>query len=211
MANHPVDVTFQRFGKLVAIRLDSKDSRGINVWLLRCDCGALVSRRVTQLVRSTRNINHASCGCSHHLKTHGLTSINRKLHWVWIAMRGRCQSAKSKDFKNYGARGIAVCPEWEDFRQFHAWAVASGYRPGLTIERNNVNGDYEPGNCTWIENEQQALNRRNNHQFTFGGKTQDIRAWSDECAVPYYTLRSRLLNYGWDIDRAINTPVRASA
>lgn len=120
-------------------------------------------------------------------------------------MRARCMTPSNKDFKNYGGRGISICEDWENFAKFAEWAISTGYRRGLTIERIDANGNYEPRNCTWIANEKQALNRRNNHEFAYMGKTQGIRAWADEYGIPYYRLRSRLIAYGWSIERALTT------
>ena len=208
MPNRIKDITGLRTGKLVAVAIHGRDDKGRALWSMRCDCGATVVRPSAGILKAANDNKASSCGCDHHLKTHGLTNTHRRLQWVWVAMRKRCSNPRDRDFQNYGARGISVCAEWSSFAEFVRWAESSGYRPGVTIERMDVNGNYEPANCIWIPNPMQARNRRNTHLFTHGGVTLDIRAWSERSGVPYYVLRGRLVNCKWDIARAISEPVR---
>lgn len=84
-----------------------------------------------------------------------------RIYTTWVNMRIRCSSPNHKDFQFYGGRGITVCDEWkDDFQAFMSWAFANGYSDTLTIERKEVNGNYEPGNCTWVTIQEQAKNRR---------------------------------------------------
>ena len=106
-----------------------------------------------------------SCGCvSSKLKgdfhiTHNLK--NHKLYKVWSSMKQRCNNLNSKSFKNYGARGIKVCNEWEnDFKAFYDWAIKNGYKDGLSIERENNNGNYGPLNCIFATMQVQNCNKR---------------------------------------------------
>lgn len=211
MANHIRNLIGVRIGKLVVVSLEGNDKNGRIIWNLMCDCGKHVTRKSASIVKAANDNKPSSCGCSHHLKTHGLSKGHRRLHWVWVAMKSRCQQPAHKDFPNYGARGISVCADWQDFAAFFQWAQASGYTPGKTIERIDVNGDYCPDNCKWIDNRLQPRNRTNTHLFTMNGITQDIRAWSEQSGIPYYALRARLLNYKWPIERATSEPVRGAA
>jgi hypothetical protein len=126
-------------------------------------------------------------------------------------MRVRCQNPDEAKYQGYGGRGISVCPEWqESFVVFRDWARANGYRDDLTIERNDVNGDYTPQNCSWIPGPRQARNRRNSFYAEVWGERKLLVDWVEDprCAVSYYTLWSRLQEYGWPAEAAISTPAR---
>lgn len=85
-----------------------------------------------------------------------------RLYATWLGMKRRCTKSNCPDFKNYGGRGIKICDDWmKDFLAFKEWAYSNGYNDDLTIERINVNGNYEPENCTWITLSEQSKNKRN--------------------------------------------------
>jgi hypothetical protein len=109
-----------------------------------------------------------------------------RLHNIWRQMKYRC--SKEKGHKDYGGRGIKVCKEWKkSFIVFRKWALSNGYKDNLTIERINVNGCYEPSNCTWITIQQQAHNTRRNVVI----KGKNLKQWSDELLINRGTLQSR--------------------
>lgn len=153
-----VDVTGRRFGRLVVVEKVGGVGSGDPHWRCRCDCGndSLVTTH-NLIVGAT-----VSCGCfqreraSAANKRHGMAWTPS---WrVWVAMRARCENPKHAVWKYYGGRGIKVCDRWRTFENFYA---DMGDRPdGMSIDRVDVNGDYEPGNCRWATRAQQRFNQR---------------------------------------------------
>jgi hypothetical protein len=125
-------------------------------------------------------------------------------------MVNRCTSDRNREYKNYGGRGIRICQQWLDYKAFAIWATTNGYKTNLTLERKNVNGNYEPENCTWATMKEQNNNRTNNHLITFGGKTQTLQQWSEEFGIKKPTLLWRL-GHGWPLDQAFTVKVRRYA
>ena len=127
-----------------------------------------------------------------------------RLYTAWLNMRSRCYSVNNIMYQNYGGRGICVCDEWRNsFENFMSWANGNGYQEGLTLERINVDGNYEPSNCTWITKTEQYLNRTDSHKITAFGKTQTIKEWSDESGLKYDTIERRINQYGWSAEEAV--------
>ena len=122
----------------------------------------------------------------------------------------RCQNPNHKQYKDYGGRGITVCEEWKDFSVFRKWALSNGYVDGVdycSIDRIDVNGNYEPSNCRWANRKMQMNNRRANVLLTYNGETKTLAQWADTLGICYSTITSRYCR-GWSIERIANTPVR---
>lgn len=177
------------------------------MFLCKCDCGNETIVRLEYL----RSGHTKSCGC---LRTDEIVSLNKthgqcntKLYRLWSSMLRRCQTKSDSNYPNYGARGIEVCNEWQDFEFFYDWSMANGYKKGLSIERIDVNGNYEPSNCEWIPRPLQARNKRNTTFITHKGVTKPLVEWAEELNMNTETLRSRI-SYGWTIEKALTTPVR---
>jgi hypothetical protein len=168
------DISGQRFGMLTAISIDhlsvQRNGCARALWKCRCDCGNETVASISNL----RNGHTRSCGClvvESASKTHfkhgdkGKDKVDR-LYPVWRSMKQRCQLPSMTHYKDYGGRGITVCKEWQDYIQFKRWAIKNGYdenapRGKCTIDRIDVNGNYEPSNCRWVDMKIQAHNKRN--------------------------------------------------
>ena len=207
-----INLSGQRFGRLVVIRqAESKiypNKRKVTNWICKCDCGNVITTRADSL----RNGKTKSCGCIHHevllknIKKHGMAGS--RIYITWQNMKDRCFNDKNINFRNYGGRGITVCSEWKDsFEEFYKWALKNGYSDKLTIDRIDVNGNYEPNNCRWISYKEQSYNKRNSHFLTYKDVTKTIAEWADEFGMDYDTLHARIKYYGWSIEKALTTPV----
>lgn len=205
------DLTGLRFGLLTVIDLDTSANKGHRKWNCICDCGNHSSVFATNLNRGATT----SCGClsSRHGATklkeintkHGMS--NSKLYHVYYGVLYRCTKENSKAFKHYGGRGISICDEWKNsFESFNQWAITNGYEEGLTIERIDNNGNYEPTNCKWIPQSEQVNNRRTNIYATINGETKTLKEWSRISGISYTTLRSRKMRYKWDDADLLSKP-----
>lgn len=202
--SHTPDLIGKRFGYLTVVEKTDK-RQGKNVyWLCKCDCG-----NMTYVTTSNLNQKQVfSCGCYRKKKSaeshfkHGCT--NTKLFRVWCSMIARCYHSYDNSYVNYGARGICVCMEWKNsFSVFRDWAYSNGYQEGLTIDRIDNDGNYEPSNCRWVSRKVQGNNSRINHTLTFNGETKTISQWSEKLGIPYQRLLMRV-HRGWSIEKCLN-------
>lgn len=151
-----VDRTGQKYGMLTCV-----EYLGHRKWRCMCDCGQ-------ECVREGKNLHDGSdCGCRKPLrdKAAGLKRAKHgdsrsSLYKRWTGMLQRCENPNNSSFANYGGRGISVCEEWHDYESFKKWAFATGYNEKLTLDRVDVNGNYEPDNCRWASYSTQLSNRR---------------------------------------------------
>ena len=199
------DLTGKRFGRWVVIH--RAENRGKSVmWECLCDCG---KRKIVQGT-SLKSGASTSCGCAraeNHRRTHGLT--NHPLYRVWQRMKGCTTSPTHQDFKHYGARGVTIHKEWEhSFAAFYSWAIENGWKKGLEIDRIDVDGDYCPENCRFTDRSHQMMNTRRTHLLTYNGKTQSLTEWAIEMGIPVSTLYARINQYGWSVEKALNTPIK---
>lgn len=210
-----------RFGKWSVLEeaepIISNGKKG-RAYLCKCDCG---TTKILQ-AKSLTGGQSLSCGCrAREVSTQKATkyfcvpnrSYNR-LYGIWIGIKKRCEKSYSGNYHNYGARGITVCEEWLDFENFYRWAMSNGYKEEVlpngknkwTIDRIDVNGNYEPNNCRWVDMDTQANNKRDNHYLEFNGKTQSIALWSKETGIPAYLITQRINKQGWSVERALTMP-----
>ena len=124
----------------------------------------------------------------------------------WEGMKQRCLNPRAPDYARYGGRGIRVNEAWAE--SFETFLRDMGERPvGLTLDRMDVNGNYEPGNCRWATLSRQQRNRRDTVSLTFAGQTLSVADWADDLGIKPKLIRERLKN-GWPLERALYGPAR---
>ena len=201
------DLTGEVFGRLTVIERTNNYKDGSSQWICKCNCGNIK----TVIGKNLTSGKIKSCGCYNHYKakqqftTHGYS--HTRLHNKWLKIKERCYNQNSRCYKNYGGRGIKICDEWKNnFMNFYNWAMENGYQEGLTIDRINVNGNYEPSNCRFITQKEQQNNRRNNVYITYKNEVKTLSQWADYYNIPYKVLWKRI-KLGWTFEKAISTPI----
>ena len=182
------DLTGMKFGKLTVIAHYGKNKHSHNLWYCECECGGKSTPTTASLEKGAAT----SCGCVklESMKTRCIThgGTGTRLYKTYRNMLARCYNENEICFKDYGGRGIKVSEEWKDFSVFKEWAENNGYKSNLTIDRINVNGDYEPNNCRWSTREHQANNKRNNVVVEYLGEYKTLSEWSKKLNLEYRKL-----------------------
>jgi len=195
-----INLLGQKFGMVTAIEIMGKNKSGNYTWKCICDCGG------TKIFSSDylRSGHTPSCGCKK--ESHGLRK--HPLYRIWAGIKTRCYNPKVRSFKDYGGRGILMCPKWKDsFTSFYNDTI-SGYKVGLQIERIDNDKGYSPKNCKWGTPKQQANNKRTNVVLTYMGKTQTAPEWAEEIGVKATTITSRNRK-GWSAEDCLNRKLYA--
>ena len=188
----------KRYGKLTVIKRNGSSKDGKAMWLCKCDCGGYV----TTIGKSLRNGDCTSCGCHRRevLKKRGKANLkhgdtNNRLYNIWRGIKKRCRLETNCSYKWYGAKGIDVCDDWYDsYENFRDWSLENGYKEGLTIDRIDVDGDYEPNNCRWVDWITQENNRNNTVYVDYKGKTYPRAILADKLGVTNQALLYRQKN-----------------
>jgi hypothetical protein len=200
-----------RFGKLIVVEFAGYKNKRAE-WLCKCDCGNDICVPAHRLISG----NTKSCGCYmresviKRKTTHGGSKRKQKerLYNIWNGMKNRCFNEKDKNYKNYGARGIKVCDEWQnDYVSFRKWAIENGYKSKLSIDRINNNGNYCPENCRWATKIVQNNNTRQNHYIEYNGERKTVSEWARFYGLTRECLKNRIQK-GWETERALKTPSR---
>lgn len=211
----------KKFGRLTALYpiddyVSPKGSKKRR-WLCICNCNNYCA--VTE--QYLKNGTTKSCGCLRKevvINTHQkyLTKHNEahsRLYNVWHSMKSRCFNKNRPQYKNYGGRGITVCEDWLDYIAFRDWSIANGYdsnapRGQCTLDRIDVDGNYCPENCQWINMLAQQNNRTNNRKYTYNGETKTLKQWAEDLGIDRTTLTYRIDKSGMTFEEAIAKPIR---
>ena len=167
-------------------------------FLCRCDCGNEKVVRLCYLRRGTTK----ACGCLRGKSSITHHGTKTRLYRCWQSMKRRCLSPNDERYRFYGGRGVSICSEWMVYEPFRDWALANGYTDELTLDRIDVNGNYEPSNCRWVDMKTQANNKRTNHYITCNGVTKSAQEWSDISGIPANTLIFRH-THDWPSDKIL--------
>ncbi len=182
-----IDLSGNRYGKLTVIK--RAENRGKDVfWLCKCDCG------------NTTEVNGSKLRSG---------KTNTRLYRIYKKMYRRCYCPETKYYKNYGGRGITICPEWlgeNGFPNFYDWAMANGYKENLSIDRIDNDKGYYPENCRWATAKEQANNTRSTVYLTYKGETKPASEWAEITGIRQDTLTMRKRN-GWSDKECIEIPV----
>lgn len=178
-----IDISGNKYGRWNVIGY-----AGNKKWLCKCDCGTEKLVEKTKLIRGESK----SCGCyrqelvSASRTTHGMSKskTGNRLYGIWSGVKDRCNNTKSKYYERYGAKGIFICPEWNnDYMSFHNWSIQNGYADNLTLDRIDNSKGYCPDNCRWVDYEIQENNRTNNILFKVGNETLTLAQLSRKCGL----------------------------
>lgn len=203
-----INLVGQRFGRLVVIERASSDSKNTK-WRCQCDCG----KQCDVYGYSLKSNNTRSCGCYKAENAKMLYSTVRQndkgLYAVWNGIKQRCTNKNSKSYHNYGGRGIKIDDKWANsYEEFYNWAIKSGYRKGLQIDRIDNDGDYCESNCRFVSKDIQANNKRNVKLYTIKGITKSLPQWCKEYDMEYFLVRQRVFKLGWSLEDALSCPSR---
>jgi hypothetical protein len=204
-----LDITGQRFGRLVAVERIGSSSRGRSLWLFQCDCGTTVERETANLRRS----KNPSCGCfkpgwlnkgrTPASKTHGLSRT--RIHKIWSNRKNRCRNSADYRYRDYGGRGIGVCDEWaSSLEAFASWAFANGYRADLQIDRIDNDAGYSPENCRWVTPSENMRNQRSTIFYAIGGRRMSLSEAAERFGLRKGTIQNRIEQIGMTPDEAVS-------
>lgn len=197
-----LELSGHKYGRLLVIRPIGRNKHLQIIWECLCECGNLTKTLATKL-KSGRAV---SCGCINKerlIKMHTTHNLSKSpLYKKWKIIRNRCNNPKHEHYKYYGGKGIKMCDRWNDFNNFYDDMFPT-YKKGLTIERINPNGGYQPDNCKWDTVKNQARNKTNNRIITYKGITGCVSMICEHFGIKS-SIVYRRLNKGWSIENAFN-------
>ncbi len=199
------DLTGRTFGEWTVLEYAGHaPPSGPKFFRCRCSCGNVVLVNCYQL----QNGKSMSCGHNGSTYKHGCARRSglSPMYRLWRGIMNRCHNRNTKEYKDYGGRGIVVCERWQDFTKF---VEDMGERPSKshTVGRRDNYGHYGPDNCRWETMAEQGRNKRNNRVFEYLGERMCITDIARAVGINIITLRYRVILLGWSVEKAVNTPV----
>jgi hypothetical protein len=212
-----IDLTGMTFGSWKVLRYSHVDKNKMHLWWCQCNCDNKTEKQV--FGNNLRRGTSTNCGCTKFINikeaqtTHGHYCGNKPslTYRTWSAMKNRCLNPNSLDYPDYGGRGIIVCDRW--LNSFENFLADMGERPeGYSIERIDVNGNYEKSNCCYIKMDRQCLNRTNSKRINFRNKIKSLAEWVEILKIEGKNTASygcilQRLNKGWTVEKAFLTPL----
>lgn len=199
----------EKFGRLTVLEeIDSSNfpnKRPRRRVLCRCECG----REKVVILQHLKEGRTMSCGClgreiAQRNSRYPQGFTKSRLYRIWSSIKSRCKDKKNS---TYGGRGISVCEEWRnDYLNFYHWANNNGYNDTLTIDRIDVNGNYEPSNCRWVNYVEQNNNRRSNTHLSYNGEVHTIAEWARLRNLNPNMIIARM-KLGWDDEKVLTYPI----
>lgn len=202
-----INLTGRPFGSWTVICYAGKDGKQ-QMWVCRCKCGTICRVRGNSMKQCKTNSCKRCANLECNLR-HGLSYSSE--YRCWGGMIKRCTNPKATGYRNYGGRDICVCARWSGPGGFANFYADMGPKPAWAhdIDREDNNGDYEPGNCRWTTRKVNSRNKRSNRLVTFMGQTKPVVEWAEELAdsldLTPGGIRLRL-RYGWPVEKAFTTP-----
>ena len=198
-----IEMIGRKFHRLTVLKEAERARNGKVMWLCSCECGNKVVVRGDHL----RGGRIKSCGCWSS-NAYGVSNLdsNSPLVPTYMNMIYRCEDPKHIAYYRYGARGISVCKEWHDFKNFEKWAEENNWKPGLEVDRIDNDKGYSPTNCRVVSRKLNMRNTSVNHLVMFEGKKRCLAEIAEISGLPYNTVYARV-RYGWDSEN-LGDPLR---
>lgn len=213
---YKVDLTGKKFGRLSVLHFHGVIGRR-RLWACRCVC-----KKYTVVEAGRLKSGRAkSCGClaqemsAVRLRIHGETTHNTQTaeYRCWRLVKARCYGIRNNMYKNYGARGVVMCDRWksgeDEFDGYQCFLLDMGRKPSLkhSIDRIDVNGNYEPGNCRWATPMEQGANMRRNVYLEFAGLRLHLAEWGRRTGIKSGVISIRMNQLKWSVEEALTTPL----
>jgi hypothetical protein len=208
----PINESGKRYGRLVVLNYTHSNKDKKACWDCKCDCGNIHNATG----KSLRSGKCKSCGCladetrGDAIATHGYCRGGKRAEYhVWRSMKERCSNPNNKQYSRYGGRGIKICKRWFNSFAFFIKDMGDKPSPGMTIERINNNGGYNPKNCKWATWSEQQNNKSTTRFLVLNGRKETIKQWSEITRIPYQAIVTRLYR-GWSEERTLTQKLQTN-